>query len=347
MGIEVLPPDINRSMAYFTVEDGNVRFGLGAIKNVGLGAIEAIVSARNEGGSFRNLFEFCSRVDLKALNKRVFESLIMGGAMDCLDHNRAKLLAGIDRAIEHAQAEQREKEMGQFNLFGNLGGGSALATPSLPEIPAWNKMEMLAKEKSVLGFWFSGHPLEGYQDELRAFATPFKMLVTRADRETVMVGGVVTSVTRKTSKKNDKPLLIAKIEDLEGSGEVIFMNGAFDEYKDKIVVDAMMLVEGTVSARGDSPSVWANKIEDLTDSRTRRMRGITISLTTLGLASEDLDPIVKICEKYPGELPLTIRLETTSTGNWRIKCRNHKVSSDPHLVRDLRKLLGKENVWIG
>ncbi|MHB9027552.1 MAG: DNA polymerase III subunit alpha [Candidatus Latescibacterota bacterium] len=347
MGIEVLPPDINCSMAYFTVENGNVRFGLGAVKNVGLGAIEAIVTARNEGGPFRSLFVFCTRVDLKALNKRVFESLIMAGAMDCLDHNRAKLLTGVDRAIEHAQAEQREKEMGQFNLFGNPGGGSALATPTLPEIPAWNKMEMLAKEKSVLGFWFSGHPLEGFQDELRAFATPFRMLVTRADRETVMVGGVVTSVTRKTSKKNDKPLLIAKIEDLEGSGEVIFMNGAFDDYKEKIIVDAMVLVEGTVSTRGDSPSVWANKVEELTDSRTRRMRGVTISLTTLGLAPEDLDSIIAVCEKYPGELPLTIRLETTSTGNWRIKCRKHKVSSDPRLVRDLRKLLGKENVWIG
>ena len=349
MGIEVLTPDINSSMAYFTVENGNVRFGMGAIKNVGMGAIEAIVTARQKSGKFRNLFDFCARVDVKALNKRVFESLIMGGAMDCLDENRARLLAGVDRAIEHAQAEQRERDMGQFNLFGMIGGGesTALATPELPKVPAWTAMDMLAKEKSVLGFWFSGNPLEGFQDELLAFATPFRMLVTRSDREAVIVGGVITSVTRKTTKKNDKPMLIARIEDLEGSGEVIFMNGAFDEFKDKVVVDAMVLIEGTVSTRGDSPSVWANKLEDLTDSRTRRMRGVTIAISTPGLDLADLDPIIHTCEQYPGDIPLTVKLRTATTGDWRVKSRKIKVSSHAHLVRDLRKILGKENVWIG
>ncbi len=353
MGIEVLPPDVNRSMAYFIVDDGNVRFGLGAVKNVGLGAIEAIVTARTEGGPFTGLFDFCARVDLKALNKRVFESLVMSGAMDSLSggriEDRSRLMAGIDRAIEHAQAEQREREMGQFNLFGSIGdgGGNALATPSLPDVPAWNRMEMLAKEKSVLGFWFSGHPLEGFRDELQAFAVPIKMLPARADRETVLIGGVITSVTRKTSKKNDKPLLIARIEDLEGSTEAIFMNGALDECKDRVVVDAMLLVEGQISARNDPPSIWATKVEDLIDSRTRRMKGVGITVSTIGLSPDELKPVIACCEKYPGELPLTLRLKTATTGDWRVRCGKYKVSSDPNLVRDLRRLLGRENVWIG
>lgn len=348
MGLEVLPPDINRSVAQFTVEEGNVRFGLGAVKNVGLGAIEVVIAAREKGGPFKNLFDFCARVDLKSLNKRMFESLIMAGAMSSLGEERARLIAGIDRTIEHAQAAQRERETGQFNLFGSLESPeNVLATPELPKVPPWTRMERLAKEKSVLGFWFSGHPLEGFHDELSAFSTPFKMLVTKHDRDPVTIGGVITSVTRKTSKKNDKPLLIARIEDIESSGEVIFMNGAFDEYRDRIAVDAMVLVEGTVSTRNDPPSVWADKVEDLAESRHHRMRGVTITLSAPGLAPEDLDPITAVLKKYPGELPLWIRMRTATSGEFRVKVKKYKVSSDPKLVRDLRKILGKENVWIG
>jgi DNA polymerase-3 subunit alpha len=348
MGIEVLPPDINRSVAQFTVEEGNVRFGLGAVKNVGLGAIEAVIAAIEKGGPFKNLFDFCARVDLKSLNKRMFESLIMAGAMSSLGEERARLIAGIDRAIEYAQAAQRERETGQFNLFGAIGGAeTALATPELPAIPPWTRIERLAKEKSVLGFWFSGHPLEGFHDELSAFAIPFRMLVTKNDRDPVTVGGVVTSITRKTSKKNDRPLLIARIEDLESSGEVIFMNGAFDEYRDRVAVDAMILVDGTVSTRNDPPSVWADKVEDLAESRHHRMRGVTIALSAPGLAPEDLDPITTVLKKYPGELPLWIRMRTATSGEYRVKVKKYRVSSDPNLVRDLRRFLGKENVGIG
>jgi len=199
----------------------------------------------------------------------------------------------------------------------------------------------------VLGFWFSGHPLEGYQDELKAFATPFKFLVTKKDRDPVTVGGVVTSISRKTSKNNDKPYLVVRIEDLEGSGEVIFMNGAFDDCKDQLAVDSMILVEGTVSARNDPPSVWANSIEDLTISREKRSKGITITLSTLDLTPHDLDTVIDACSKYPGNLPLSIRLSTETTGDYRVKCKKFTVSPDRHLIRELREMLGKENVALG
>lgn len=349
MNIEVLPPDVNRSFAQFTVENGNVRFGLGAIKNVGLGAIESIVAARSEKGLFKNLHDFCSRVDLKALNKRMLESLVMAGAMDSFGAERARLIAGIDPAVEYSQMEQRERAMGQINLFGELAGPGAdmFDAAELPKVPSWNRMEKLAKEKSVLGFWFSGHPLEGYQDELKAFATPFKFLVTKKDRDPVTVGGLVTSISRKTSKKNDKPLLVVRLEDLEGSGEVIFMNGAFDDCKDQLAVDSMILVEGTVSTRNDPPSVWANSIEDLASSREKRSRWVTITFSTPGLTPHDLDTVIDACSKYPGNLPLSIRLSTETTGDYRVKCKKFTVSPDRHLIRELRVILGKENVALG
>jgi DNA polymerase III subunit alpha len=349
MNIEVLPPDVNRSFAEFTVESGNVRFGLGAIKNVGLGAIESIIKARNEKGGFKNIHDFCARVDLKALNKRMLESLIMAGAMDTFGEDRARLLAGIDQAVEYSQIEHRERAMGQINLFGELAGAGSdmFDAAELPKVPPWTRMEKLAKEKSVLGFWFSGHPLEGFQDELKAFATPFKFLVTKKDRDPVTVGGVITAISRKTTKKNDKPLLLVRLEDLESSGEVIFMNGAFDECKDQLIVDSMILIEGTVSTRNDPPSVWANSIEDLATSRERRARGITITLSIPELTPHDLDTILDTCARYPGNLPLSIRLKTTTTGDYRVKSRKINVSPDRQLIRNLREILGKDNVVLG
>jgi len=166
-GIEVLPPDINRSDVVFTVDEGNVRFGLGAVKNVGRGAIESLIKARKKGGTFKDLYDFCIRVDLKSLNKRMIESLIKAGAMDSFDEQRERLIEGIDQAVEIAQAAVLERESGQFNMFGGSDSDHpGLKAPPLPEVKPWSTLEKLAHEKSVLGFWFSGHPLERYREEL-------------------------------------------------------------------------------------------------------------------------------------------------------------------------------------
>ncbi|MCE5252434.1 DNA polymerase III subunit alpha [bacterium] len=350
MNIEVLPPDVNKSFAHFTVDDGNVRFGLGAVKNVGLGAIESIIAARSEGGPFASLFDFCARVDTKSLNKRMLESLILAGAMDSLGGNRAQMIAGLDHAVETAQVRQREKEMGQFSLFGDgTGGGDLFKAPSLPPVKPWKMMEKLAKEKSVLGFWFSGHPLEGYRDELRAFATPFKQLFLKPDKTAVTIGGVITAINRKTMKKNNKPFIVLTIEDIEGTGEAILMNGAFDTYKDTVEVDSLVLVEGTTSKRdnnGDQPSVFVNSIEPLETAREKKTRAVTIAISTLGLEMTALEPVEKICELHPGSLPVWIKLDTTTMGSFRIKTKKFKVSPEPALINELRNVLGKEQVWL-
>ncbi|MBN1293739.1 MAG: DNA polymerase III subunit alpha [Candidatus Latescibacteria bacterium] len=349
MDIEVLPPDVNASFAHFTVDQGNVRFGLGAIKNVGLGAIESIITARKDGGLFRNVFDFCSRVDLKSLNKRMLESLIMAGAMDSLNENRAQLLAGIDIAVESAQVKQREREMGQISLFGDIGSEeSLLEAPSLPEVKPWTRMVRLKNEKSVLGFWFSGHPLEGYQDELNAFTTPFTLLFTKNDKANVTVGGVVTAVGRKTRKKDNKPFIVLTVEDLNGSGEAILMNGAYEAYKDAVDVDSLVLIDGTVSKRdnGDQPSVFVNSVEELTSAREKKTRAVNIAVSTMGLEMSEIDPIVKICEHYPGNLSLWIKLNTATNGTFRVKANRYKVSPDKKLITELRHVLGKDSVWI-
>lgn len=346
MGIEVLPPDINSSFAHFTVEDGNVRFGLGAIKNVGLGGIEAIVEARKEGGKFSDLFEFCERVEMKSLNRRMLESLIMAGAMDCFGVERSTLMVGIDLAIENAQHRQREREMGQTSLFGEAMDNGIMEKPELPPVTPWTRMERLAKEKSVLGFWFSGHPLEGYVDEIRAFTTPFSRLFTHPEGDKVTVGGVVTAVTRKTSKKSNKPFMILRIEDLEGSGEALLFNGVYESYKDEVEVDSLVLVEGAISSNSeDEPSIFTDTITSLDEARKTRTKAVNISLSTLEADDKLLDDVTGVCKRHPGELALNIKLQT-QTGTFRVKSKKYRVTSDGAFMKEMRSLLGKERVWI-
>ena len=349
MEIDVLPPDINRSFAEFTVDDGHVRFGLSGVKNVGHACIEAIIAARVEKGEFRDIYDFCTRVDLKSLNKRMLESLVMAGAMDSLQTNRAALLAGIEQAVEFAQAVHREKEMGQFNLFGDTSvDGSGMTPPPLPEAEPLSRMDRLAQEKSVLGFWFSGNPLEGYRDEMKAFTTPFNELFMFTDRATVSVGGVVTAYNRKTRKKDNKPYIILKIEDTESSGEALLMNGAYDEYKDKVSVDSLVLIEGTISKKGngDQPSVFVNSIMPLDNARETKTKAVIISISTAGIEMSVLDTVMETCQNHPGNATLWLKLKTDNSGTFRVKTKRITVSPDAALIKELRKIVGKENVTI-
>ncbi len=172
MGIKVLPPEVNQSEMFFTVVGEDIRFGLAAIKNVGEGAVEAVLAARNEGGPFRSLYDFCERVDMRAVNRRVVESFVKSGCFDNLDARRAALFAAIDGAMEGGQKRQRDREQGQSSLFGMLAGPDEVApVERAADAPPWSEGERLAFEKESLGFFITGHPLERFRDELRQWAT--------------------------------------------------------------------------------------------------------------------------------------------------------------------------------
>jgi DNA polymerase-3 subunit alpha len=171
MGIRVLPPDVNQSDIFFTVVGNDIRFGLAAIKNVGEGAVEAILRARKDG-PFRSIFDFCERVDLRAVNRRVVESFIKSGSFDSLDPRRASLYAALDRAMEAGQKDQRDREQGQSSLFGGPDDGAHPAPPErVRDVPEWGEGERLAFEKESLGFFITGHPLERFRSELEQWAT--------------------------------------------------------------------------------------------------------------------------------------------------------------------------------
>ena len=281
LGIAVLPPDVNESRADFTdlvdaeadaAHPGTIRVGLGAVKNVGGAAVDAMLAARAQGEAFRSLTDFCQRVDLKVCNRRSIESLIRAGAFDSLGAGRARLLAGLEDCMKAAQVRAREATRGQRSLFDLLGPGGpaaeAVVADHLPEVPEFETRDLLAQEKEVLGLYISGHPLEALVEDLRLRTHSVQSLRDRADGDRCTVGGIVTSLRRTATKKGD-PMAFLALEDLTGSVEVVLFPKLYAQLdKDLVATDRMVLVRGKVSWRGERRPAEAEDGEDAVgDSR--------------------------------------------------------------------------------
>ncbi len=281
LGIAVLPPDVNESRADFTdlvdpgarngARPGTIRVGLGAVKNVGGAAVDAILAARAEGETFQGLTDFCRRVDLKVCNRRSIESLIRAGAFDSLGAARARLLAGLDDAMKAAHQRARDAARGQRSLLDLLGPGDpalkADVADHLPEVPEFETRDLLAQEKEVLGLYISGHPLEPLVEDLRLRTNSVQSLQDRSDGDRCTVGGIVTALRRTSTKKGD-PMAFLTLEDLTGSVEVVLFPTLFGQIdKELVAVDRMVLLRGKVSWRGERRPAEAEDGEDAGDSR--------------------------------------------------------------------------------
>src|SRR3989442_1403362 len=247
MSIAVEAPDINVSDANFTPHGSAIRFGLAAVKNVGHNAIESIIAARTKLGRFTSIYEFCEKVDLRLLNKRVLESLIKSGAMDSLGR-RGQLMAVLDKAIEGAQKTQRDAESGQHGLFGVFQDEVHTHDDKLPDTPDWDEHVRLANEKEILGFFISGHPLEKYRDkldDLRALSTEdiSAMKSSTGKDETIATAGIITNLRVLKSKKGDF-YAQANLEDMAGSVEMLVFPDAFRRLQEKVKMEVPVLVRG-------------------------------------------------------------------------------------------------------
>ncbi len=265
MGIKVLPPDVNESGPEFTPTDEGIRFGLGAIKNVGLGAIDAITDARNRlpEKRFKDFYQFCSEVDLKQVNKRCIESLIRSGAMDSLGGHRAQYLAVLDDAVDRASRKQRDEAVGQFSLFGGAMSAIVVDTPSLPDVPAIEFEELLAMEKELMGFYVSGHPLQSIPVKLEWHTShTTAQLESMGDNKPVVVGGLLTQ-TRRMMTKTGNTMLAGKLEDFTGQVDVVAFPEAYENYSALLHDDAKILIKGKFSNRDDRPQVMISQVYKL------------------------------------------------------------------------------------
>jgi DNA polymerase-3 subunit alpha len=347
MGIQVLPPDINQGHAGFLASARNdIQFGLGAVKNVGLPAIQSLVDARQKHGEFGDIFDLVGRVDLRLVNRRVLESLIAAGAMDGLHGHRAQQMAGIPAALELGQRLQRERDSGQTLLFGGGDDEAATVQPrKLPEAEPWSDSFSLSREKDVLGFYVTGHPLARYGRELDAFATAsIEDLSEIDDGEEVRLGGIITQVKTTNDRKGQR-MAFATIEDFTGSVEAIIFSGIYAKRQAEIRNEAAVIIDGKLSTREEQePKIIVGEIVPLSSAMGRFVERIAIHLSTTGLEESLLHDVRAVLLRHPGRCRVDIVLETVDGRELKIEVGTIRVELSRELLNDLEPLVGQSSV---
>ena len=314
MGIVILPPDVNHSEWSFTPDDTapggrGIRFGMGAVKNLGQSAVEAIGKAREEVGAFRSLHQLCEKVDLSAVNRRMIESLIKAGAMDSLEGTRSQKMAALDGAMEAGQRAWRDRECGQEGLFGEMLAEQV--DMSLPGVPDWTDKEKLAGEKELLGFWVTGHPLDCYDDKICELAThDTSTLEGLAKGVEVKLCGVFTSVTRKRNKEG-KAWAATVLEDRIGAVEALVFATSYERLAAEVLEDQVVLVTGLVlPEEGSTPKLSVQNIVALDNARVDFDSVIAIRVWLGRNGHHDrARALAELFQRKPGETQVRLRLE--------------------------------------
>ncbi|HEX6747589.1 MAG TPA: DNA polymerase III subunit alpha [Longimicrobium sp.] len=356
-GIEVLAPHVNESNWKFTVVGsgvGQIRFGLGAIRGVGEGAVRSILAAREAEGRFKSLFDFLTRIDLRLCNKRVIEALICAGACDGFegDGGRNQLLAGLDAAFNAAQAVQKERDSAQDSLFGDvMGGGDAIIQPpALPRVEKWTESERLAREKEILGFFISGHPLNRFREDVALFEGRTNTVTLKQQRDQkVELACVVTEAARQISKKDGSEWGRITVEDFHGTATILAFGDSWAKYKEVLKQDAAVVVRGAVSSRErdeEDPPMFLDGAIPLEKVRESGEVGVVIEIGSAGPDARAIDGARSLLAAFAGEGPVFV-LWKNGGGDGespRLKSKSLKVAPRDELLTALREALGDERV---
>jgi DNA polymerase III subunit alpha len=347
LGLLVLPPDVNESGFKFTVVgEGRIRFGLGAVRNVGRGAIESILAARGER-PIQSLADLVGRIDLRLCNSRVLESLIAAGACDSLGGHRSQLLGALDAVLGEAQLKQQDRESGQESLFGELPAAEPRPL-ELPDVPEWPEAERLAREKEVLGFFISGHPLEPFRTEVELFGTRTTATLSVWSDKPVSVPVVVTGVKRQISKKSGKEYARLVVEDFHGSAEAIVFPEAWARLSLVITEDAALLLSGGYSARDqgeDRAPFVVESARPLAELKRSGAVGVVLRWSAAGgPGAELLRSAAAVCAGHPGPAPVYIEWSDGNGEAVRLRARRLRIEPGEDVVHALRALLGADRV---
>ncbi len=352
--INLLPPDVNSSNKVFTVDGNDICFGLVAVKGVGEGAIDAIVDARKESGPFSSLQDFCERVDTKVVNKRSIEGLILSGAFDALQGNRAQLLANLESVLKAAQNAQAERERGQMNLFEDAADVQ-IKSVTLTETSEYEPLERLKLEKEQLGFYVSGHPLQQYTDIIEYYTSASTQTLGEHKIEsTVSVAGMITDVKNITTKKGDS-MAVLGFEDLEGSVEVVVFPEAYKK-AGELFEGRIVWIEGIVKINQNGKN---RNADDETETEERQIQADTIlDIETVAAQQtfalevkvpeddlENLDKLKSLKEialANKGDLHLILRLMTPRFGEVITRCgSNYNIADTDTVFKQVENLFGE------
>lgn len=350
MEITVLPPDVNRSCSEFTVLDGKICFGLSAIKGCGAAAAIALAAERAAHGPYRSIFDFCERLDPSTVNRTAIESLIKAGAFDSLGGHRSQVFAVIDRALQAGAAAATDRRSGQMGLFGDDDEQPETGSTNLPDLPPWDERERLTKEKEVLGYYLSSHPLAEHAKTLAAYCTHTTVEATELKhRSEAMLGGMLSSI-KFSHTKNPKPgspsrYAMFDLEDTEGMMRTIVWPEQFALYEQYIKPDAILAVRGAIDKRpgSEEANFIVNEIIPLENLASRYTRGVRIRVIEDAHGPKTLEVLHEILRGYPGNCDLELSLCLTDGSRVSCKCEGTKLSVNPEMQARVDQLLGPGN----
>lgn len=346
LGIAVLPPDINQSLVNFAVVEGQIRFGLAAVKGIGEGAVKVLLESRDKGGPFKDLFDIPKRVDTKVVNRRVLEALVKCGALDTLPGNRAALLDAIDVALELGAQALRDALFGQASLFGEETQDFTGLVPRLKPVAPPTNLEMLSWEKETLGVFISGHPLADVAEALsHSGAISVKDLRGQPDESFVTIAGMVTAV-RRTITKTQQQILIATIEDMSGNIEVVAFAKIYPQVQAHFVQDQIVIVKGRLRSRErfggkpgeDAPLELSLTVNDVSPfvrpPQNREPAGWHLTAER----RDQIDRLAHLIEEWPGTVPVVLHVGEAAQRMVR------DVSSSHHVKSQLERIFGRNNI---
>ena len=371
--IEVLPPDINESETYFKCQkDGKIRFGLAALKNVGIAVVDSIVEERNRNGKFKDMGDFFQRVDTSICNKRSIESFILAGAFDCFGKTRSQLMAVYDSAMSCAIKDKKSRLAGQFSMFGDLLSTDESIKIEYPDIHEYDLRFKLKKEKETLGTYISGHPLDDYIEKVNTFNFNSSMIEDMSDSETideidgeeqqgvvneledgmnVVCGGIISDIHKMFTKNGNKPMAVIGVEDLYGTFEVMLFNKMYEKYKNDLAEDSMLTVKGHLSLRdGQKPIIIADSLEFWNDDKQEEESKQNIVVETkkqpahrlylqFDINDENLkNMVISVLKSYYGTTPVSVQ--------WDKKLYNINVVTEynRNLFIELSSIIGENNI---
>jgi len=345
--IEVLPPDINKPSVYFDVDEKErIRFGMSVIKNVGIGAVEEMIKTKNKlGRNFISIFDFCSHVNTHTVNKRSLEGLVLAGAFDSLDNQRSRLFYAIESALEFGSKVQNSLITGEASLFGGaLEKEFRVTEPALPNIEKWGSKERLAKEREVIGFYVTGHPLSKYEIDYKSFATiRLGESEKLEEMDVVRACGVITSLKIKIDKSG-KTMAFFTLDDFSGSCEALMFSKTYEQYGKYIKEEECVFIIGRPESSGDAIKLQIEKVIPLDEAREAFTESIRICIDKEKHPVEKISEVRWTLEKHKGRIPVYMDLLSNGTKARRFSLKEYRVDVSNDFVSSVIKILGEDSL---